>query len=87
MQLFYMLVLFLLIVFFTYFYTAIQFDPVKQAETIQRQGGFVPGIRPGAPTARHLEYILSRITLPGSLCDGSIDAEIDATSVTRSPRT
>jgi preprotein translocase subunit SecY len=72
MQLFYMLVLFLLIVFFTYFYTAIQFDPVKQAETIQRQGGFVPGIRPGAPTARHLEYILSRITLPGSLFLGTI---------------
>jgi preprotein translocase subunit SecY len=72
MQLFYMLVLFLLIVFFTYFYTAIQFDPVKQAETIQRQGGFVPGIRPGGPTARHLEYILSRITLPGSLFLGTI---------------
>ncbi|NNC92766.1 MAG: preprotein translocase subunit SecY [Acidimicrobiia bacterium] len=72
MQLFYMLVLFLLIVFFTYFYTAIQFDPVKQAETIQRQGGFVPGIRPGAPTARHLEYILSRITLPGSLFLGTV---------------
>jgi len=72
MQLFYMLVLFLLIVFFTYFYTAIQFDPVKQAETIQRQGGFVPGIRPGAPTARHLEYILSRITLPGSIFLGTV---------------
>jgi preprotein translocase subunit SecY len=72
MQLFYILVLFLLIVFFTYFYTAIQFDPVKQAETIQRQGGFVPGIRPGAPTARHLEYILSRITLPGSLFLGTV---------------
>ena len=72
MQLFYMLVLFLLIVFFTYFYTAIQFDPVKQAETIQRQGGFVPGIRPGGPTARHLEYILSRITLPGSIFLGTV---------------
>ena len=72
MQLFYMFVLFMLIVFFTYFYTAIQFDPVKQAETIQRQGGFVPGIRPGAPTARHLEYILSRITLPGSFFLGTV---------------
>ncbi len=57
----------MLVVFFTYFYTAIQFDPVKQAEMIQRQGGFVPGIRPGSQTIRYLEHILSRITLPGSL--------------------
>ena len=71
-QIIYMTVLFLLIVFFTYFYTAIQFDPVKQAESIQRQGGFIPGIRPGPPTARYLEYILTRITLPGSLFLGTI---------------
>ncbi len=57
----------LLIVFFTYFYTAIQFDPQRQAEMIQRQGGFVPGIRPGSQTTRYLEQIVSRITLPGSL--------------------
>ncbi len=63
----YVIILFSLIVFFTYFYTAIQFDPVRQAETIQRQGGFIPGIRPGKATVRHLEYILNRITLPGSL--------------------
>ena len=57
----------LLIVFFTYFYTAITFDPVKQADTIRKQGGFVPGIRPGYQTERYLAKILSRITLPGAL--------------------
>jgi preprotein translocase subunit SecY len=63
----YILILALLVVFFTYFYTAIQFDPERQADTIQRQGGFIPGIRPGRATVRHLEHVLSRITLPGSL--------------------
>ena len=63
----YVIILFSLIVFFTYFYTAIQFDPVRQAETIQRQGGFVPGIRPGKATVNHLSNILNRITLPGSI--------------------
>jgi preprotein translocase subunit SecY len=63
----YVLILALLVVFFTYFYTAIQFDPERQADTIQRQGGFIPGIRPGRATVRHLEHVLSRITLPGSL--------------------
>ncbi|MDP8958061.1 MAG: preprotein translocase subunit SecY [Actinomycetota bacterium] len=62
----------LLVVFFTYFYTAIQFDPVRQSEMIQRQGGFIPGIRPGASTSRHLEHILTRITLPGSLWLASV---------------
>jgi preprotein translocase subunit SecY len=57
----------LLIIFFTYFYTAIQFDPARQSDMIQRQGGFIPGIRPGSQTTRYLEHILSRITLPGSL--------------------
>ncbi len=57
----------LLIVFFTYFYTAIQFDPERQSDMIQRQGGFIPGIRPGSATTRYLQHILSRITLPGSL--------------------
>ena len=57
----------MLIIFFTYFYTAIQFDPARQADMIQRQGGFIPGIRPGSATTRYLEHILSRITLPGSL--------------------
>ncbi|MGA7098014.1 MAG: preprotein translocase subunit SecY [Acidimicrobiia bacterium] len=63
----YIAILFALIIFFTYFYTAIQFDPEKQAEMIQRQGGFVPGVRPGRQTSRHLAYILNRITLPGSI--------------------
>ena len=57
----------LLIIFFAYFYTAITFDPVKQADTIRKQGGFIPGIRPGPQTERHLAKILSRITLPGAL--------------------
>jgi preprotein translocase subunit SecY len=59
--------LFGLIIFFTYFYTAIQFDPQRQAEMIQRQGGFIPGVRPGRQTAEHLNHILTRITLPGSI--------------------
>jgi preprotein translocase subunit SecY len=57
----------MLIIFFTYFYTAIQFDPARQSDMIQRQGGFIPGIRPGSATTRYLEHILSRITMPGSL--------------------
>ncbi len=63
----YIIILFFLIIFFTYFYTAIQFDPQRQAEMIQRQGGFVPGVRPGPQTARYLGHILNRITLPGSI--------------------
>ena len=66
-SLWYILVLALLVVFFTYFYTAIQFDPERQADMIQRQGGFIPGIRPGRATVRYLEYVLNRITLPGAL--------------------
>lgn len=57
----------LLIVGFSYFYTAITFDPAKQADTIRKQGGFIPGIRPGPQTERHLARILSRITFPGAL--------------------
>jgi preprotein translocase subunit SecY len=56
-----------LIVFFTYFYTAITFNPQQQADIIRKQGGFIPGIRPGPPTERYLGTILNRITLPGSL--------------------
>jgi len=61
-----------LIVFFTYFYTAITFDPHQQADNIRKQGGFIPGIRPGPPTERYLATILNRITLPGSLFLASI---------------
>jgi len=57
----------LMIVFFTYFYTAITFNPAQQADIIRKQGGFIPGIRPGPPTERYLAQILNRITLPGSL--------------------
>ena len=56
-----------LIIGFAYFYTAISFDPVKQADTIRKQGGYIPGIRPGPQTERHLAKILNRITLPGAL--------------------
>jgi preprotein translocase subunit SecY len=66
-SLWYIFVLALLVVFFTYFYTAIQFDPERQADMIQRQGGFIPGIRPGRATVRYLEHVLSRITLPGAM--------------------
>jgi preprotein translocase subunit SecY len=58
---------FILIVFFTYFYTAITFNPVDVADNMKKYGGFIPGIRPGRPTAEYLDHILTRITLPGSL--------------------
>ncbi len=57
----------LLIIFFTYFYTAIQYNPNDIAENLKRSGGFIPGIRPGKKTAEYIDYILTRISLPGSL--------------------
>jgi len=56
-----------LIIGFSYFYNAIAFDPVKQADQIRKQGGFIPGIRPGPQTERYLQRILNRITLPGAI--------------------
>ena len=63
----YVVVYGMLIIGFAYFYTAIAFDPAQQAENIRKQGGFIPGIRPGPQTERYLARILSRITLPGAL--------------------
>jgi len=63
----YVFVLGFLVVGFAYFYTAIAFDPVRQADQIRKQGGFIPGIRPGPQTERYLAKVLSRITLPGAL--------------------
>lgn len=57
----------LLIVFFTYFYTAVTFNPIEVAENMRKYGGFVPGIRPGKPTAEYFDFILTRITLPGAI--------------------
>ena len=64
---FYMAFYTILIIFFAYFYTAIAFNPQQQADIIRKQGGFIPGIRPGPPTERYLAKTLNRITLPGSL--------------------
>ncbi len=63
----YIIVYALLIIFFTYFYTAISFNPQNVAENMQKYGGFIPGIRPGKPTVAYIERILSRITLPGAI--------------------
>ena len=56
----------LLIIFFAYFYTAIVFNPIDLADNMKKQGGFIPGIRPGQKTAEYIDYILTRITLPGA---------------------
>jgi preprotein translocase subunit SecY len=58
---------FLLIIFFTFFYVSITFNPVERADDMKKYGGFIPGIRPGRPTAEYLQFVLSRITLPGSI--------------------
>jgi preprotein translocase subunit SecY len=68
----YMIAYFLLIIFFTYFYVAITFNPDEVAENMKKFGGFIPGIRAGRPTAEYLDYVLTRITLPGSLYLGLI---------------
>ena len=62
----------LLIVFFTYFYTALQFDPNQVSSTLKQQGGFIPGVKPGRKTAEFIENILTRVTLPGACFLGFI---------------
>ncbi|MBA2717008.1 MAG: preprotein translocase subunit SecY [Propionibacteriales bacterium] len=69
---YYMLTYFLLIVFFTYFYVAITFNPTEVADNMKKYGGFVPGIRAGRPTEEYLAYVLSRITFPGALYLGLV---------------
>ena len=64
---FYWAVFGLMIIFFTYFYTAIAFNPVEVADNMKKQGGFIPGVRPGKKTAEYIDNILTRVTLPGSL--------------------
>jgi preprotein translocase subunit SecY len=68
----YMITFFLLIVFFTYFYVSITFNPVEVADNMKKYGGFIPGIRPGRPTAEYLNYVLTRLTAPGALYLGLI---------------
>src|SRR6476659_7750574 len=63
----YMLIEGFLIVLFTYFYTAVRFNPVHQADQLRKHGGYIPGIRPGPPTAQYLDRVLTRLTLPGAL--------------------
>ena len=55
------------IIVFTYFYTAVTFNPVDQADNLKKYGGFIPGVRPGRPTAEFLDRILARLTFPGAL--------------------
>ncbi|MDY7541526.1 MULTISPECIES: preprotein translocase subunit SecY [unclassified Cryobacterium] len=68
----YMLMYFLLIVGFTYFYVAITFNPEEVADNMKKYGGFIPGIRAGRPTAEYLDFVLTRVTLPGALYLGLI---------------
>jgi preprotein translocase subunit SecY len=68
----YMITFFLLIVFFTYFYVSITFNPVEVADNMKKYGGFIPGIRPGRPTAEYLNFVLTRLTAPGALYLGLI---------------
>jgi len=57
----------ILIVLFTYFYTAVIFNPVEQADNLKKYGGFIPGVRPGRPTAVYLDRVITRLTLPGAI--------------------
>lgn len=68
----YILVYFAMILFFTYFYVAITFNPEERADEMKKYGGFIPGIRPGRPTVEYLQFVLNRITLVGAIYLGSI---------------
>lgn len=68
----YAVLYFLLIIFFTYFYTAIQFNPIEMSNNMKKNGGFIPGIRPGRPTSDYISKVLSRITLAGAIFLGLI---------------
>ncbi|MEV0623281.1 preprotein translocase subunit SecY [Nonomuraea sp. NPDC050404] len=68
----YMATFFLLIIFFTYFYVSITFNPAEIADNMKKYGGFIPGIRPGRPTAEYLNFVLTRLTAPGALYLGLI---------------
>jgi preprotein translocase subunit SecY len=57
---------------FTFFYTAVQFNPTEQADNLKKYGGFIPGVRPGRPTAQYLDRVLTRLTLPGAIYLGLI---------------
>jgi preprotein translocase subunit SecY len=63
---------FVLVIVFCFFYTAVQFNPVDQADNLRKYGGYIPGIRPGPPTAQYLDRVLTRLTLPGSLFLGIV---------------
>jgi preprotein translocase subunit SecY len=63
---------FVLVVLFTYFYTAVTFDPKSIADNVQKQGGYIPGIRPGQPTIAFLSHLLNRVTLVGAIFLGMI---------------
>jgi preprotein translocase subunit SecY len=68
----YIAIYFALILFFTFFYVAITFNPTEVADNMKKYGGFIPGIRPGRPTAEYLDYVLTRLTTPGSLYLGVV---------------
>src|SRR3954447_264896 len=78
----------ILIIVFTYFYTAVTFNPVEQADNLKKYGGFIPGVRPGRPTAEYLDRILARLTFPGALYLAAVaalpTALIASTGATRS---
>ncbi|MDY6050294.1 MAG: preprotein translocase subunit SecY [Corynebacterium sp.] len=68
----YIILYFVLIIFFSYFYVSVQYDPFEQAENMKKYGGFIPGIRPGRPTAEYLQFVMNRLLVVGSLYLGVI---------------